>query len=462
MPETRPVADEEEALGEDLPDLLHAFDDEQDLDDSMAEDLDPGIPLEGDETSSDESDDPFPDLADETERFEEAEAVAEGDESGPLDDDPETYVSETEPLDDDDGSESADTGHDLLGTLPALDADHDEAEGEAPDLGTLAAPEDEDPPPPAERPWILQEIDSAARSLVLQSSLGRLVAGPGLALVNDAGAETPLAANPGGTVTSVVADGAHGSLLYTTRGGQVFRVDGSGAPRLVSGWLEAGGFDRQRAFELSLGGPTRSARKAVLLHVASRGGALLESTDFGNTWRRVELKARVVALGVGTPPMCVVETDKKLRLVRSASTGGFKAVGSEWLRDDAEVPRLAVHEDVVALLEPGHGVRVSADGGVTLRRVRATARATAIAAGLVAARPSAFAALYDFATGRSLLVWIDAATAEAFVIAEIAPRADDEDGESARVLSVTWDENTETLWAAGGFGLFRWRRPPSA
>jgi hypothetical protein len=120
--------------------------------------------------------------------------------------------------------------------------------------------------------------------------------------------------------------------------------------------------------------------------------------------------------------------------------------------------------DVFVILELGAGVRVSANGGVTFRRVAGSSRATAIAAGRLGGRLSAFAALFDAASGHTSLIWIDAASADAHIVSELSPDLDQEDDldEWSKVASLAWDADDETLWAAGPFGLRRWRRPPSA
>jgi hypothetical protein len=39
---------------------------------------------------------------------------------------------------------------------------------------------------------------------------------------------------------------------------------------------------------------------------------------------------------------------------------------------------------------------------------------------------------------------------------------DNELDEWTKVVSLAWDASDETLWAAGAFGVRRFRRPPSA
>jgi hypothetical protein len=189
---------------------------------------------------------------------------------------------------------------------------------------------------------------------------------------------------------------------------------------------------------------------------------LLETTDRGATFRRVELGRRVLAVSPGSPPVCLVEVGESVRLLRSAPSGGFAATGGEWTFESERVDLVAAG-DIVSVLEQGRGVRVSADGGATFHVTAGTARATAIAAGRLGGRRSVFAALFDANSGRSALVWIDATCADARTIAEILPDlGEDQEDDWAKIDALTWDPSSETLWAAGSFGVRRWRRPPSA
>jgi len=119
--------------------------------------------------------------------------------------------------------------------------------------------------------------------------------------------------------------------------------------------------------------------------------------------------------------------------------------------------------DVVVVLgrREREGIHVSADGGLTFRRARGTRTATAVTAGRLGGRPSAFAALYAPASGRTTITWIDATTGESLGIAHL-DGDDDADGDPSRVTSLAWDPATDTLWAATPGGLCRFRRPASA
>jgi hypothetical protein len=222
------------------------------------------------------------------------------------------------------------------------------------------------------------------------------------------------------------------------------------------------GLERDQPVSLSLGGPTPSTRPAALLHVGGGAGVLLESTDRGVTWRKVDLGGRVLSVSTGTPPLCLVEEQDGSRLFRSEASGAFRRLSAEIALDDHA--ELASEGDVAALYEPGLGVRVSADGGVTFRRVDGSARATAVTAGRLGGRASAFMALFDAASGHTSLVWIDAASADAHIVSELSPdpELESDTDDWAKITSLAWDAEDETLWATGIFGVRRWRRPPSA
>ncbi len=385
-----------------------------------------------------------------------------------MDDELHAATDEPDPSDPDDDAEGGYQPEDLLaGELPSLDtAAGDDLDGAvAEEADQLLGMSDEEPPRPAELPWLELPLVESVACQVVRRAPGRLVVGgSGVVQVDEDDGVHVLVQSSGDPVTSLLVEADLGTVLSTTRGGRLFRVQEGGAPEeeLVS-FRDACQLDRAKSTVLSLGGPTPSSRPAALLHVAALGGALLESTDRGTTWRRVDLGGRVLALSSGTPPLCWVETGDALRLFRSEPSGGFSPVGAEW-SIEAEHTSIAGEGDIVALLEAGRGVHVSTDGGVSFRRAAGTARATAVAVGRLGGRPSAFAALFDAASGHTSLAWIDAATACAYVISELSPGTDqdEEDDDWAMALSLAWDAAGETLWAAGAFGLRGWRRPPSA
>jgi hypothetical protein len=72
-----------------------------------------------------------------------------------------------------------------------------------------------------------------------------------------------------------------------------------------------------------------------------------------------------------------------------------------------------------------------------------------------------FAALFNSATETAKVALVDAASGDAVVVAGI-DSDDNDDGDFSRIVSLAWNEHTETLWGAGTFGLRCWRRPPSA
>jgi hypothetical protein len=344
-------------------------------------------------------------------------------------------------------------------------ADGDDLEGAfSEEADVLLGMGEEEPPRRAELPWLeLPPVDSACQSIVRCGKDVVLAGGTGVVSIRGEGEIQTLAESLGNTVTGLFLDPEGGVVLASTEPGRLFRLPGVGTfPEELTSFRAVHALDSARRLSLTLGGPTRSSRPAALLHVSAGGGVLLESTDRGTTFRQVDLGGRIVSLSSGVPPVCAVETEQGTRLLRSEASGAFRPVGGEvTIEDDAS---LVSDGDVIVILELGAGVRVSADGGVTFRRVPGSSRATAIAAGRLGGRLSAFAALFDAASGHTSLIWIDAASADAHIVSELSPDLDQEDGvdEWSRVSSLAWDPGDETLWATGPFGLRRFRRPPSA
>jgi hypothetical protein len=448
----------------DPAELLTSFEDELGNEDESGSELDAGVDVEEQEEGGfDGEPEPF-DLGDVgSELIEFVQLDGEGDDVG-FADDTGIEIGEAEPLGTDSGEEGGtepgDLMSDLLGeNLPSLDSADDGGDEGTNEPNEIDAIDDDPRLPPAELPWIEVALRaSSPRSLVVQASERRFAAGDDLTLVDDSGNATVLVRKGGGAITSMVVDAENGFLVYATVGGRLFRTNFEGLPTRLIGWPEVAGFPTDRPFDVRLGGPTPSSRPAILLQIADGGGSLLESTDHGSTWRRVDLGGPVLSLASGTPPVALVRTSKGLALFRSEATGGFTAAAL-FSSDDPEGTTLSVAGTVIVALEPDLGVRVSADDGAVFRRVAGGRSATAVTAAMIAGRPSAFVALFDPTTVRASLACVDAGTGDSVTVADIESSDDDE---FTRVLSLGWDPQTETLWAAGTFGLRCFRRPPSA
>jgi hypothetical protein len=458
------VGDGEEPAGSgDFDELLQSFEGEADLDDSVSEELDAGVALDDDELPVGDEVGPLLDIGEMVQSREEEEPSGM-DDLGP----------EGEPgfglFDDggaaewgDDDAEGAVERDDLISEdLPGLaDAADDAEEGAlADEAEELFGAGEEDPPRHAELRWLdLPPLESPACSVV-RFSTGRLIAGGERVVAHeDEGASKVLAEGVGEVVEALLVDGD--DAFFATGAGRLFRVVGGAPPEALT--LGDVPLSRGTSTRVELGGPTQATRPAVLVRVESGGGTLLESTDRGTTFRRVELGGHVLALSTGIPAVCVVELEGGPRLFRSEASGGFRKVSGD-LGVETEAPLLASDGDIIAALERGAGVKVSADGGATFRRVVGSARATAVAAGRLGGRPSAFAALFDASSGHTSIVWIDATSADARVVAELTAGPDQEDDldDWTKIVSLAWDSAGETLWAAGSFGLRGFRRPPSA
>lgn len=467
--QTGPSVDDDEPL-DDAFELALALEEEGNLDDSVASDLDHGIDVAGEDPSAGDGDEPSLDvgLAGFQPDLDETEGEGEGDEAGPVGESAASDVGQEEEFDGDETEGGSDRLDEFVPSeLPSLDTEAGETDaGPADEPIELAiGEEDEDAPRPAELAWaevaLPVAIPPCSAVVVNRSALDILAGGTEVFTVDDAGARRTLAANLGDSVTSLVPGVEPGTVLFTTRSGELWRcAPGKSMPEQVVAFREESQVDSLRAPEIVLGGPTPSQRPAILLHVKDSGGTLLESTDYGTTWRRVELGGMVMSLSIGSPPLCLVDTGRALRFFLSEPSGGFSPVGTPYSGEtDALV--MASQEDASVLLSPGHGVSVSASRGAAFKTVLGCSHATAVTAGRLGTRLSAFAALFDAASGRATLVWIDAVSAEAFAVATVEP-SDDDDDDFCRVESLAWDPHTETLWAGGLFGMRRFRRPPSA
>jgi hypothetical protein len=472
LPELPPLGEGEETLGEgegDFTELLRSFDGDSGLDDSESEELDAGVELEDEGPATPEEVEGTLDIGEMFQaRVEDAEGAS--DELGPpgettgdsFDDDAETEF-------DADDAEGALEPEDLVSEeLPGIvQAEGDDQEGALSEQADeLFGMGEEDPPRRAELPWMELLPAAAFECRVVRCDRGRALAGGArVVALRDEGEPEIVAADLGAPVTSLLLE-PDGSALAATKPGKLFRLLGAGVPpEELTSFRTVHSLDRDLRLTILLGGPTQSSRPAALLHVSAGAGVLLESTDRGTTFRQVDLGGRVLALSTGVPSVCAVETTAGVRLMRSEPSGAFRAVGTVGgdlsIEEDAVI---ASDGDVIAILEAGSGVRVSADSGVTFRRVSGSSRATAVTAGRLGGRASAFAALFDAASGHTSIIWVDAATADAHIVAELLPDLESEEelDDWARVLSVAWDADEETLWVAGIFGVRRFRRPPSA
>jgi hypothetical protein len=468
LPELPPLGDSDETLPEgDLSELLRSFDaSDEGLDDATSEELDAGVTIEEEGPPPIEEGELTLDVGEVVHLRDDDDSGA-SDELGPAGETGSAFDDGTSLELDDDDAEGTLEPEDLIPEdLPNLSAaEGDDQEGAlAEEADVLLGMSEEEPPRRAELSWLeLPPVDSADRSIVRCGKGLVLAAGKGILSVRGEGQVETLVESLGNTVTGLFLDPEGGVVLASTEPGRLFRLPGVGTvPEELTAFRSVHALDPARRLTLVLGGPTRSSRPAALLHMSAGGGVLLESTDRGTTFRQVDLGGRVVSLSSGVPPVCAVETEQGTRLLRSEASGAFRPVGGDITIEDGAT--LVSDGDVIVILELGAGVRVSANGGVTFRRVAGSSRATAIAAGRLGGRLSAFAALFDAASGHTSLIWIDAASADAHVVSELSPDLDQEDDldEWSRVSSLAWDADDETLWAAGPFGLRRWRRPPSA
>jgi hypothetical protein len=452
--------------------LALSEDGEEDLDDSVASELEHGIDVAGVEEDAEDLDDGTVDLG--AAAFDPGieDESEDGDEAGPLGAEGDTDIGQEEAFDADETEGTTDRLDEFLTTdLPSLELEADMETGPEGEPIVLSSAEDaeadeEEALRRAELPWAEMPLPAslpACAVLAVERGGGRVIGGGDeIFSVDDAGLKVVLAPGLQEPAQSLVEGAEPGSLLFTTESGELLRhLPGQAARDRLVAFRETTAAQRpSHVPEIQLGGPTRSQRPAILLLVRDGRGTLLESTDFGTTWRRVELGGSVTCLSRGCPPVCLVDTGRAARFFVSEASGGFSPIGAPYAGESDGLV-MATHDDVVVLLAAGSGISVSANRGATFKPVAGSTRATAVVAGRLGPRPSCFAALFGTKNGRATLVWIDAATGDAFAIATIEPGEDDAD-DLCRVDSLAWDPHTETLWASGAFGLRRFRRPPSA
>jgi hypothetical protein len=353
--------------------------------------------------------------------------------------------------------------------LPELDTD-DASEGirSEPEF-TLGAGSDEEPAPIARELWIPTEPLTrleACGSLAIGGA--ELVAGSSDLLWFHANMDAPLrVAACGSSIASVVLVGAtHEIAVAATRTGQLLRRGryASQAEPLLR-FRELGSSAPGTRLGLSLSRPRDFPQDSFLL--ATESGLLLESSDAGEHFERLEPGGRVLALAA-TAATALVANGRDRSLARLAADrldfDLHRLTGRALSVARGAKPILTQCDDVVALATPEHALVVSNDGGQTFQSVPGTAGATAITSGRYGDRTCVWATLYREADDRSELLQIDPALATALCVARLeSPPAEHVDpsdrSEWARVAALEWHVETHTLWAVGGFGVVRFAPP---
>jgi hypothetical protein len=349
-------------------------------------------------------------------------------------------------------------------------------ESEFPALGTDDGPElgdahfgpglesaEEAALPMAERVWDVHFIAPDREHCgALAGGQGVVIAGSSDLFWLDAGRETVVRIGLDGTRISSIALVGEGqkTALCVTAFGRLLRRSRSGGEveRLVD-WRRVAETSGSSAEGLELRGLGPSLPNSVLGRLTS--GRLVRSDDMGSTFRLLDASITALTFSSAGDPVVILSRDGN-RLGFSAdggsSFGYLDLVSPAREVASGEAPLIAAWGNVVVLGEAERGLVVSADRGQSFHRVAGASNVTALAAAAPADHPTAFAAVYQEAEDRSLLLCIDARTGRATTGAVLSlPSPDDPDAahELGRVERLLWDG--ERLWAVGGFGLARVR-----
>jgi hypothetical protein len=461
---TEPSAEEMGEFGS----ILEGIDDEQvDLDDDSASDLDIGIDVlkpadEGEEVGPEL----IVDIAGMLATVDEDEESVTAPDAGPSDLDASVGLADLpdEGLagEDEEFDEAADPPSD---DLPDLDADA-EGEFELEDAFDLEWVDDEPPPPPLGEPWqeTVWHADEAFGAVAVHS--GTVVAGGVDILWIECGSLTPirLAAIGSSIVSMALLEAELDVVVFATVSGQLARRHRrSHQSELLDSWRHASHTTPHQAVTLELVSIERPQGGELLLARCSNGSLIL-SRDLGSSWTSIELESPVSALASGGSAACALARGARPELWYS-DDGAARFIA---LRPDetalrvasGESPLVAVHDDVVALADPVRGLAVSIDRGSSFARISGCAGATALTAARFGDRSVIWAALYRPAHGCTEIVLIQTPSRTAQRVATLrsdpASPVDDEAAERYVVETLRWDSSANRLWAVGAFGLLSW------
>ena len=175
----------------------------------------------------------------------------------------------------------------------------------------------------------------------------------------------------------------------------------------------------------------------------------------------VRATGRCLAMGGSDKSLvCLLNQSHRLSLMTIDSTGSRTTLLPREMGElaDAESISLATLGSVVALGSRGHGLWLSSDGGITIRKVAGCRNITACAIGPFAGRVHAWAALFFELDDRSELVDVDCKGLRIHKLTEYKVVSDssgpeDDPPERARIDDLLWDPLRQRILAAGCFGL---------
>ena len=354
--------------------------------------------------------------------------------------------------------------------LPELDSDEEGEPAEPESWGLGPDPRDEPLPDFAPLLWherFLPNADAPCQALAL--GLG-VVVGAGRDLLWLAGsASAPrLVPSEAGRVESVVLVGqTRQYALYSTAIGTLMRRQEDGIAERLDGWQAEAEVDAARATRLELCQLGDDCPRVVFGRASN--GVLLKSRDGGLNWERVVLGGRVLAVSPHGSPLVALGEAGDSRLLFWSDNGGddfvdlgLPPVARAVAAGDA--PLVSAALGVIALGDAARGLVVSADRGLTFRRVSGSANVTALGAGELDGRAVVFATLLIESEDRTELVTVDPESGEARRVGSLQGRAAasdelDDSLERTRVAALRWDADSRCLWLAGNFGLTSWFPP---
>jgi len=244
------------------------------------------------------------------------------------------------------------------------------------------------------------------------------------------------------------------ALLLSTKLGELIRMaPGSTLVPETIAWKAALGLENRSPATLTL---CRVGNQQECLALSSTGSLLwVGETEI----RKLPLNARPNTLP-GTASQATVLASHESGLCLMTSEDGGQHWTTHTLPElvtrvfgEAQV-HLAMVDSVLALASRKDGTFVSADGGVRFRPVPGTAASVALVAGEYRGKPRLWAVISHEVRGESDLLMIDPELASAVRLARF-PTVDPREGVFAPVTSLDYAPQSESLYAAGAFGLVR-------
>ena len=401
-------------------------------------------------------------------RFDDARGPLDDDNDSGFEVDPAIGLALPEALLPDDGSEGLDDGAITVdeSKFPALELD-DGSEGVAAEREiSLGSANDEAPIPLAACPWqLVRPMASLEACHVLVTTQDQVAFGSSDLLWFQSDTHIPLrVAVDGTTLADVALLGAEQDIaLASTQSGQLFRRArfASQAEQLTR-FRETLRLAPGSRTQISFGGCLSTRGGRTLLW--TRDGTLLDVLDSGDRFEQVALDGKVLAVARESATALVARGTAHF-LVQLDGMAERRLSLAPQRFAQGSTPLLATAHGSVALAARGQALLVSADGGTAFRHVAGSGSISSLAGAELAEGPRFFAALYRETSDQSEILLVDPERAEAEIIARLdvahdhSPSDAIDRGEWAKVSSLSWHAPSGCLWAAGGFGVVRFKKP---